>query len=180
VTGNPIPNIGYEPDLPSSSSFWSPVSTPLNIMVGDLPRITITLTDLFPGSTISVKIYPTLTPTASHVLATITDPRSNPVGFWQIQSTQELSTATTACGIDQSKITAYMTYIAACARAVPPVTPDPATVNTFLQNYTIEVDQQLPAVYTAPCDGSTNNLVTTFSFSVLSGFVTNAQLGILK
>ena len=180
VTGNPIPNIGYEPDLPSSSSFWSPVSTPLNIMVGDLPRITITLTDLFPGSTISVKIYPTLTPTASHVLATITDPRPNPVGFWRTLSTQELSTATAACGIDQSKITAYMTYIAACARAVPPVTPDPATVNTFLQNYTIEVDQQLPAVYTAPCDGSTNNLVTTFSFSVLSGFVTNAQLGILK
>jgi hypothetical protein len=167
--GNP-PTATYSNTLSPSGpllTFTPNVSNPpvpVNVYQGNnLPRITAQITNLYPGSTSWLSIYPgdplsnpTRTGAVPIVNSTMTDTVDN--GFWERTLanahafTFDLGTALVACGINQAALGA--------------------------QTYTVEAIQKLPAAYdhTAGCV-SNQNVVSSITFSVDLKFGINTQLG---
>jgi hypothetical protein len=132
-------------------------SPPVNVYVGNPPRITTQMNNLYPGSTSWLIIYPNdpvSNPTAagSVTLANsmMTDTVDN--GTWSRTFTFDLASALIACGINQSA--------------------------TGAQEYTVEAIQQLPAAYDniAGCEQS-ENVLSSITFSINLNFPINTQLG---
>jgi hypothetical protein len=131
---------------------------PVNVYQGNnLPRITAQITNLYPGSTSWLSIYPfdpvsnpTRTGAVTLAGSTMTDTVDN--GLWIRTFIFDLGSALVACGINQSA--------------------------TGAQTYTVEAIQKLPAAYTniAGCV-SNQNVVSSITFSVDLKFGINTQLG---
>jgi hypothetical protein len=140
-------------------NFISGVSTgspPANVYLGNPPRITAQINNLYPGSKSWLSIYPTdpisnPTRTGAVTLAnsTMTDTVDN--GLWNRAFTFDLGTALVQCGINQSA--------------------------TGAQTYTVEAVEQLPAAYTANACGSNQNTISSITFSVNLNFGIKTQLG---
>jgi hypothetical protein len=142
-------------------TFTPNVSTapvPVNAYQGDPPRITVQLSNLYPGSTTWLVIYPndpvsnpTQTGSVTIPNTTMTDTADN--GLWSRTVTFDLGSALVACGINQSA--------------------------TGPQEYTVEAVQKLPDFYTNivdPCAQSENG-ISSVTFSINLNFGIATQLG---
>jgi hypothetical protein len=132
-------------------------SPPVNVYVGNPPRITTQIDNLYPGSTNWLIIYPNdpmsnPTRTGSVTLANsaMTDAVDN--GLWSRTFTFDLASALIAGGINQSA--------------------------TGAQEYTVEAIEQLPAAYNniVGCKQS-QNVISSITFSVNLNFPIATQLG---
>jgi hypothetical protein len=125
---------------------------------GNPPRITAQLSNLYPGSTTWLIIYPkdpVSNPTRNLAVtlanSTVSDTSNN--GLWSRTVTFDLGSALVACGINQSS-------------AVPQV-------------YTVEAIEKLPDVYNnikTTCAQS-QDPISSITFSVNLNFGINTQLG---
>jgi hypothetical protein len=131
----------------------------VNVYEGNnLPRITAQITNLYPGSTSWLSIYPgdpvLLNPARTGAQTLVNSTMIGPVnnGLWSRTFTFDLGSALVQCGINQA--------------AIGP------------QPYTVEAIQKLPAAYKniAGCV-SNQNVVSSITFSVDLKFGINTQLG---
>jgi hypothetical protein len=129
---------------------------PVNSYQGNPPRISVQITNLYPGSTSSLIIYPstpllnsTRTGEVTIANSSLTDTANN--GLWSRTFTFDLGTALVQCGINTS-------------------TPG-------AQNYTVESVEQLPAGYSTNKCVSTQNAISSITFSVNLQVGVSTQLG---
>jgi hypothetical protein len=134
----------------------SPGNPPVNVYQGDPPRITAQISNLYPGSTSWLIIYPndpvsnsTRTGAVTLANSTMTDTTDN--GLWSRTFTFDLASALIACGIDQSA--------------------------TGAQTYTVEAIEKLPAVYNNVACAQSQNAISSITFSVDLNFKVDTQLG---
>ena len=141
------------PPTVSFSSNWDSSGVTLNNIPnvsGIPPQITATISNIYPGATISMNICSVSNPTNTAAIP-VPVVNGNTTGLWIQQVTFDLGAALAACGINQSA--------------------------TAPQTYTVNVTETLPAKYTDVSCANNANIIASSTFSVNLNLGIATQLG---